>query len=77
MNSIRRSRRRPRVDSVSFESFAWVLVREVALRVSFLREASYAPHSTPRAMLVSVPTHRLVARVRRRLNFRPDLRVSR
>lgn len=33
MNSIRRRRGRPRVRSVNFRSFAWVLFREAALRV--------------------------------------------
>lgn len=33
MNSIRYPRRRPRVESVSFRGFFWVLVREAAVRI--------------------------------------------
>jgi len=33
MNSIRRPRRRPRVDSVNFRVFEWVLLRESVLRL--------------------------------------------
>jgi len=74
VNSIRRPRRRPRVESVSFESFAWVLVREVAVRVCCPRLLSPLEWRKERAALCSVPTSTLQTRVRRRLNFRPDLR---
>lgn len=33
MNSIRRPRRRPRVDSVNWRTFGWVLIREAATNV--------------------------------------------
>ena len=74
MNSIRRPRKRPRVESISFDSFAWVLVREAALRVCHRLLVSQLPESGERAVLCSVPTSTLQSRVRRRLNFRPDLR---
>jgi hypothetical protein len=35
MNSIRRPRSRPRVDSLSFRVFGWVVLREAALRVIY------------------------------------------
>lgn len=35
MNSIRRPRRRPRVDSMNFRTFFWVLLREAALRIAY------------------------------------------
>jgi hypothetical protein len=35
MNSIRRPRARPRVRSVSFRTFAWLLVREGYCRIIF------------------------------------------
>jgi len=35
MNSIRRPRRRPRVQSVNFRTLWWVLLREAVLRVAY------------------------------------------
>lgn len=74
MNSIRRARRRPRVGSISFKVFSWVLVREVAVRVLFNSALASGSRTPERASLVSVPTDALRRRVRLRLNFRPDRR---
>jgi hypothetical protein len=75
VNSIRRPRKRPRVESVSLDSFAWVLVREVALRVLCRDPRALAPQSWERCSLCSVPTSTLQSRVRRRLNWRGGLVV--
>lgn len=76
MNTIKRPRRRPRVDSVNFRALGWLVTREAALRVIAPYAIGGPNESTARADLVSVPTETIQRRVRRWLNFRPDRRIS-
>lgn len=76
MNSIRRGRRRPRVDSFSFESFFWVLTREAFVALVQFREGGDSQVLALRRWLVTVPTHRVRALAENILVRHPDWRVK-
>jgi len=62
MNSIKRPRRRPRVRSVSFHTFGWLLVREAYMRV-FFPETAEQPRTFLRAVVAQTRTDRLAERL--------------
>jgi len=76
MNSIRRPRRRPRVRSVSFRTFAWLLVREAYLRVWYPEQVEHA-HTIVRRWVAMPATDRLVRASHRLFRREPDRRFFR
>jgi len=71
VNSIRRPRRRPRRDSVSYRTFAWVLIREAFLTAVLPPDEHPRVQHEWRAYLVTCSTQRLVTRMRRYLERHP------
>ncbi len=61
MNTIGRRRRRPRVRSVNFRSFFWVLVREAATEVLCLTSLAGERRSWVRGLLVHRNRQQVVA----------------
>jgi hypothetical protein len=74
VNTIRKPRKRPRKNSVNFDTFWWLLAHEAAYRVLFNHVKPGGFERDARASLCSVPTDALRVRVRYRLNWRPDRR---
>lgn len=71
MNSIHRRRRRPRIESVSFKSLGWVLVREVAMCVAFPRSLATMNQHEARAALVHESTTAIRRDVARLIAIQP------
>lgn len=74
MNTLRKPRKRPRVDSVSFRTFGWLLEREAAYQMLFAPALTRELERSFRSLLCSLPGPTLRKRVGRRLGFRPDRR---
>ena len=68
MNSIRRPRKRPRVRSVSFQTFGWVLIREAALCIGVGRGLHGAAFGG-RDYLAHLPPRHVMLRAERILRF--------
>lgn len=75
MNSYRRARRRPRVESVSFRSFGWVLLREAAVAILVGSSASSLPWSVTRSYLAKVDGARVRLLVAKCLAVMPHRRT--
>lgn len=75
MNTIRRARKRPRVDSINWRTFGWLVAHEAALMVLWYRVVGTPAEHHARANLCSVPTDALKRRVRLRLNWQHDRRI--
>lgn len=73
MNSIRRPRKRPRVRSVNFRVFGWLLVREAYLRIRFPQRGEWG-NTWIRHDLVDSPTHVLRRRAERILRLNESRR---
>lgn len=76
MNSLRKPRKRPRKNSVNFDTLWWLLAHEAAVYVLFNHSAGGPFDRAARAQLCSVPTAALRRRVQLRLNWRPDRRIA-
>lgn len=72
MNSIRRPRRRPRRRSLSFRTFAWLMVREAALRVCYPVAVGGLSEPAARFSLVGRPTGSMRSAVDLVLTVRPE-----
>jgi hypothetical protein len=66
-NSIRRPRRRPRVRSLNFRTFGWVLLREVAVEVLSSTSLAGERRSFVRQCLVRESRHQVIAWVSEKL----------
>lgn len=74
MNSISRRRRRPRVRSVSFRSFVWVLQREAVLRVLFPTQAEMDGATAARDALLKADSWAVRRLGEHALRCRPERR---
>lgn len=75
MNSIRRPRSRPRVDSVSFASLWWVLVREAFVRALDLPLSRYATDGRWRRHIAKLDTDEVRWRLEHFLVRHPERRI--
>lgn len=76
MNSINRARSRPRVDSVSFQSFAWVLVREALVNVLLSPGGPVDREPLLRRWVAGLPTDRVRKFGERMLACYPHWRIK-
>lgn len=76
VNSIKRGRRRPRVESVSFQSLAWVLVREAFVGLVQFRSVGVAGELPLRRWLCTLPSDRVHELAELVLRRHPDWRVK-
>lgn len=75
MNSIHRPRRRPRVDSVAFDSLWWVLVREAFVVALDLPNYHYAMDGRWRRHIAQLRTDQVRERLGAFLLRHPERRI--
>jgi hypothetical protein len=75
MNSFNRPRRRPRVESISWRVFGWVLLREASLRVLFPHSVGAFSETQARRTLAAEENWRVRDTARLALAVDPDRAV--
>jgi len=72
MNTLRRPRRRPRVDSLSFRTLAWLLVREAYVLAVNGRPVDARLDWRFRTTLLSYPTSYIMRRYAQYVRHHPE-----